>query len=525
MTIFKVLNVVLGDSQVNDNRIGIIKHICGGWNVEINIFDSIKDHSHNVYIWGFPYINSHILLNGVWNKNNLNQISGYYLAINISANSIEIVNDILGGYRVYYSVLDNTIIVSDKYEYIVERVKEKRKIEVDNEQLSFWMKHRYTLDEGTLFQKIKKLSPASKYTIDNGGLRHDTYFLNVPRNSNYRQLLHKNYTIIAENLKQVHKEYPDLTYILFYSGGVDSTFLLFVCKELGIPIKCVLIRYLPNWSVNQSDIERAKENLDRIGQEYTIVDVDLSVAKKEYEEIAVRELLFDRHLAVHFYQTFKVIADLFGKDIVVINGQSADSILSFGPSEFTKGNLIKRAILAFSNGPIGWVGKQISKRTNVRFVMPFGKKDSSISIMDDTNYIFAIDKKCEYLSLLSREYDSIIDQGITEFESVRMFSKIIGFLQGSDNQVVIKSALYNGIKKVVLPFTSPTFIYNVIKHKNNIYEIIKPKYFVRQLLKKRYHYECTRSRKLVIIDSDFDMLKFEKKMTDSYIERFKSFTK
>ena len=499
----------------------VINKSFGKQQVAIYFFEDATIINGNTYIWGFPYNNLDLLLKDSWTNSNLNKVAGYYVAIRVEEDRIEIVNDILGGYRLYYGAFENVIFISNDYEFLLSKAKDYSKISINKDQLKYWEKHRYTLNEGTLFQEIKKLSPAAKYIIDKDGIRYSSYFCNVSRRSSYNRLIRKNYSEIKNSIKTVYDQNPDIPYILFYSGGVDSTLLLFICREIGIPINCIVIKYLPEWSVNVADIERAKQNLQKLGQQYTVIEVNLYEAKKNFAALAVKEMLFDRHLAVHFYQTYKVVAEVFGNNIVVINGQSADSILSFGPSELTTGNKVKRAILAFSKGPIGLIGKMVCCIAKTRYIMPCGKKDSSISIMDDSDYVFAIDRKCDYFSMLENEYKRILTQKITSYESVRMYSKIIGFLQGSDNQIVIKAALDNGIKKVVMPFTSPEFIYNVVRYKNNCYEIFNPKYFVRQLLQKKYTYSGI-TKKNVVLKNDFDMTSFEKSMTNNYTSKVKS---
>ncbi|MEK7775559.1 MAG: hypothetical protein AAB305_06720, partial [Candidatus Zixiibacteriota bacterium] len=62
--------------------------------------------------------------------------------------------------------------------------------------------------------------------------------------------------------------------------------------------------------------------------------------------------------------------------------------------------------------------------------------------------------------------------------------KIDGFLQGSDNQVVIQSALSAGIDGVVMPFVSPAIISATVRHKHSLLDLVHPKYPVRRLLAK-----------------------------------------
>jgi hypothetical protein len=65
-------------------------------NIEFHTSSSPSFKNENTFIWGFP-INEDALLNGEWTPDILNTISGYYFAIRICENKIQIVNDVLGG--------------------------------------------------------------------------------------------------------------------------------------------------------------------------------------------------------------------------------------------------------------------------------------------------------------------------------------------------------------------------------------------------------------------------------------------
>ena len=98
-----------------------------------------------------------------------------------------------------------------------------------------------------------------------------------------------------------------------------------------------------------------------------------------------------------------------------------------------------------------------------------------------------------------------------------MYAKIISFLQGSDNQVVLQAASMNGIRKIVMPFTSPYFIYCTLKYKNNFREICNPKYFVRDITKKYFQYErYTFNKKNHVSVKVFDMEGFEESFNVTY---------
>ena len=65
-------------------------------------------------------------------------------------------------------------------------------------------------------------------------------------------------------------------------------------------------------------------------------------------------MLLNIILTLHFIGV-KKIKDLYGKDILIISGQSCDSIISFGPSQYTISNFIARYLIHFPNNFISQI--------------------------------------------------------------------------------------------------------------------------------------------------------------------------
>ena len=84
----------------------------GNYEVDIRTENIPNYFENSTYIWGFPYSHEKQLINDEWNNDTLNKISGYYFAIRIRNEEIEIVNDILAGYRMYFSYIENHIYMN-----------------------------------------------------------------------------------------------------------------------------------------------------------------------------------------------------------------------------------------------------------------------------------------------------------------------------------------------------------------------------------------------------------------------------
>lgn len=492
-------------------------------NIVISINQKPSFQNPSITIWGFP-LNEEILLESEWDEVNINKVHGYFFAVKECDAQIEMVNDILGGFRIYYSFINDKIVITDDYNLLEDKI--GNKLTINMEQYDYWKNHRFTLDNNTLYNEIFKVSPASFITYKSCKLSICSYFQNHDNTPDYKQYLRKNRAIIEEQLQLAYRKYSTSRFILFYSGGTDSTFLLCSLKKLKIPFTCVVIRYLPQWSVAEKDFIKAINRLHLFGiEDYEIIEADLNIAYNDFIDVAKQEMLFDRHISVHFYETYRRVAERFGSDIVVINGQSADSILGFGPTDISKGFFIQRCVL-YSNKltNIFWsifvkilLGKQ--------YRMPWTKEQKLMAMLDEHNYWFVLNQRCQYIKMLKDKINNNNFARLYSFYSKRMYAKIISFLQGPDNQIVIKSANHFGINKIIMPFTSPEFIYNVIKYKSDWKEIFVGKYFVRDILEEMIaDGQISKPEQLSYENpaNDFDMEAFENRILQSYNQYLKS---
>ena len=97
-----------------------------------------------------------------------------------------------------------------------------------------------------------------------------------------------------------------------------------------------------------------------------------------------------------------------------------------------------------------------------------------------------------------------------------MYLKIFGFLQGSDNQVVVKSCIINNFN-LIMPYMDWLLIYGVIAKKNSIKDIFYPKYPVTELLKES---EYISKKKEILIRKSFkhNLNKIESNLKKKFIK-------
>ena len=432
-------------------------------------------------IWG--YISNYEQNKERWN--------GYYFMIERQNDNIILSSDICGGYRMYYIECNGKYYFSDDYSYLISVLKKNNiPLILNHKEYLYWIKFGYTTGDSTLYSNINKIPPATQFVIAKNGMivSRKCYFRDIFNTADSIKHTKKSFELLANCFKTLYENNKNSPIILLYSGGVDSTLLAKMLQYLRIPYIAVIMKILPYNVDNLLDLERAKRNIEGCGAT-TIEYVDVSLEKGYDRNITslLKDLLFDRHLAISFYETMHFISEKFGKDSVVICGQAADSVLSFGPSDFNLSSFIKRCILYGNKFTNLLFQPLVNKELGRQYSIVLNRYEKMLAFCDHTRYIYALNSNVEYFSLLKNVVDSCTTH-LKSSASKYMYLKLFTHLQGSDNQVVIKSANAFGINKVILPFTSVDMVYTTVRYKSIWREIFCPKYVVRDILKRYFRY-------------------------------------
>ncbi len=124
----------------------------------IAVFDSSStEFNEETFFFGYP-INLHSSKQSSA-KEYLNQLKGYWSKLEITESAISITQDIVGGNRLYYMTKDNTTVISDNYQFILNKI--DAPIQLNNFEYSYWKKHRYTTGAETLIKGLHKFQPAT----------------------------------------------------------------------------------------------------------------------------------------------------------------------------------------------------------------------------------------------------------------------------------------------------------------------------------------------------------------------------
>lgn len=429
-----------------------------------------------------------------------NKLKGYWLKVDIKDDKIVLTNDILGGYRVYYFVQNNNIYISDNYSIILKGI-ENTKLKKNEVEYDYWLKHRYTTGKATFIEGLKKLNPASILEVSENSFTERSYFNDTKRSSNavkHKNTIHEDllntFSIIKKSEQKV---------ILLFSGGKDSCLLLQYLLHFNIPFTPVFLKLNPISNFGLEDLKRVRAVAKELGLQLDEVEINLSDLTIEEKQTIIEKQLFDRHFSVLHYKGSEIIKEKHGNNCLVINGQSSDSILSFGPSENSLMSYFRRKIMYKPKTIISKIGLLLLMlKTKKRFKLPVNKQDSLVALFDEYKYTRVIDCQVEksYIKYLN-EYITNQTKHLASLYSKEMYVKILSFSQGSDNQVVVNSSKINKIL-TIMPFATPNIIYNTIKYKDENLEIKKPKYIIDTILEEEFsfHYNKLKFSEIDVSD-------------------------
>ena len=450
--------------------------------IEIAIFDKVFCKDKNNIIFGFPLISKDSLLKS---KKFSKNTKGVWAKISIKNNEVKITTDILGGFRLYYTKKKNMIVISDQYDYLI--TKQNQKLSINNQEYTFWKKHRYTSGGSTFFKEIKKINPATTLSISGNQINEKSYFKNILRKGNFDKHIKNIENDLDNTFLKIKK--TEERKILFFSGGKDSCLLAKYLLKHNIKFNAVYIHLNSNNANEQFSLNRAKQIAKSMDLRFEIITVDENTMKVSMKNEIMKNQLFDRHISLIYYYGCKELKRKYGDNILLVNGQSADNILSFGPSESTLMSYFRRSIMYFPKSLISKIGLfllKIKERKNFSF--PLNENEKLYALFDDYKYTRVIQPD------LDKEYKEYFTKYICEsvkhlssFHSKEMLCKILSYCQGSDNQVVINSARHFGLK-VIMPFSTSEIIYATIKYKNETLELKKPKYVIDYILLNKFNF-------------------------------------
>jgi hypothetical protein len=413
----------------------------------------------------------------------IDEIKGYFLYVGIDENRAVVANDIAGGFRTYTGRVGDTTYLSDDHSFILEKLRAAAPLEVNEHEYEYWKKHRYTTGGATFIRRCDKLPPASVLTIAQSGITINSYFRDLAADTDASRHSRLFVDDLSETLRSLDRINHPI--VLFMSGGNDSTLMALMLRELKSDFNPVFVKLNPSYPANESDAFRAKGVASYLGLTLKEMEVNLADVMSDLESIA-SEMLFDRHFSVLHFGALRQLQREFGRDVIIVNGQSCDAVLSHGPSANSKGDFAARVLC---HRPMTlWstlAGAAVNVKHDWKYVVPRTKREYLLSRLDPFRYYSVLEKhgSDSYRGYLGEITDSLESQ-FNHRRALNIYLSVYSYLQGADNQVVIRSARSNGIERVIMPYASPQIIYATAAHRDSGREIRHPKYPVTDALRK-----------------------------------------
>ena len=462
---------------------------------------------NNLFIFGFPQIANFSKINKYNIKNEYKNISGYFFILVINKNSVEFYTDIVSNYRVYFMFDKNKLSIFDDNH--LQNYSKKSILEKD--YFNFFKEKNYTPGDKTFFKNIYKFQPSTHYYFDKKlQIKKKILFPNLQNRPNIKKCKTKIKKYFQNSINKIKNE----KIVLLFSGGLDSYFLYKTLKENKIKFRCAYFYTHPASYETEKNLQKVKLICKNDKKILDLVKINLKDLQSTQNFIK-KKMVFNYHFSLLFYKGIEYLKEKYGKNILIISGQSCDSILSFGPSQNTIPNFFARYLI---NYPFSLFSKLIPHILNLKFKLkltnPKNLKEFYSSFFKSF-YYYPLNypsnfKKYSFFRDLFKDI-----KFINYRYSKLMFLKCYGFLQGPDNMVMIKSANYHRINKIFLPFASYEFISIILKYYNFQKDVFFPKYILKSLCKE---YDKFEKRK---IKFDIYLAPIDLKMKNNYIKYLK----
>lgn len=395
---------------------------------------------------------------------------------------IEIQTDFFAGQRIYYWEEGPKLYITDNIFKFLDESDLKNE-PLDEFESEYFKKHGYTSGDSTMYKRIKKIPPASLFTIDKNGLKIKSKWnlYNVKEDADSRKFSESLLKSVQKQLEILNNT-PEKV-LLCFSGGKDSTYLAHILKDLGIDFNLVFFRD-KNLKINNKEAKRAMTSAQKLGK--TIEYIDITGLKDDTIEEAIQRFnFFDKHYCRYHFYGLKEIKRIYGENVIMVNGQNADSILSFGPSEEKIGSWIKRYLLYGDNLTLKrCFASVIGMLFRKKLIVPTSLSTRQNAFYDNFKYCLLLDSSTEDYNIKVSdkvsELMSSLPEDIIEREAM-MYLKAMSHMQASDAQVVTQSAKYHGLG-LLMPLAPSDIMRLTLKYKDDKRELYHPKYALNSKL-------------------------------------------
>ena len=418
----------------------------------------------------------------------------YYLLVN-QGDKWTLISDPYALLKLYILESTDTLVLSDDYLNLTEY---NVKFTVNEQALKFQFLNSYTPSRHTIINEISKVPPATIRTFSNDSYEDQSYLLlNSKAQFEGEKMVEEFEKDMQRCIDFFGKYYNKKS--LFLSGGMDSSFLLNFLIKSGVPPDELNSMTGKMSGLGQSelidndyDILFSEKLSKDQGVKHQILDYDYSSERVLDDFLLLRDNLHNDYAPGFGYVGFSEAIPDDGR--IVINGQNADSVLSFGGSghPFFKGGKLhglagffRRDFQFFHGEKRGFFQKIVA-----RFLMNlYYKKNYGLSASDfsDKDYLLGIAMNPQNYPYWEKDecFDSIKDIGeLAKWMNEEYINPIINanpelsyhgyfeliyhntYMQGGANRGALLSGQLKN-KNVVLPYTDISLLEKMVMLKPN----------------------------------------------------------
>lgn len=459
----------------------------------------------------------------------VNRLGGYFCLVitDLRTGTTRLATDLYGNYRLYAISDGQSVIISDDWRALTERLRDQESgVEINPHEQYYFQRHRYTTGGGTFVKGLHKILPGSLLTQRDGRLNwRPCLRTRIERQYDDSRYAQENLCLITETIRD--KLQPDRPNLLFFSGGIDSTFLACVMGKAGIEFTPLLTRWEPTDRDNLVDQNKARIVTKHLGLPLMVCHVDLQRNQQLVDRAALRNP-FDKPYPVPFEYTYKWLAEKYGP-CNIINGQSSDSIYCWGASGKTIGSFLQRFLVndLFVRAPglarrlaASAIAAVYRRRWSVpyRFRVPVGEDDYWVGLLDPQGYLPVVHTEQEYA-----EYHSFLQRIVTRLrqgldndsEAMRIYMKMM-YLQGPANVYIIQAARGYG-HNLILPFVDARVLNLRRRYQNDKRDLVHPRYVLEKTLTQTFGFDPAIVEKGKKVDfAEADQTNYEQLVKQAY---------
>ena len=405
-------------------------------------------------------------------------IPAHFALIFIEKKQMTVVSDPYGIIKIYYYCKDGKVVLADSLQDF-----QSENLSLHYQALKYYFITGYTPSKHTYFNEIFKIEPCTLNRFDQSAMVDTQIYARFGEEAVCGEDFLERFQLAISNVLDFATEHYNRNEIAL-SGGIDSTYLL-MQMEAQCGLEDSVLSAFKMKGLNQKrlidndyDLIFANKLADMVSSSLTEVDYDFDESGVLDDFNLLRDNLGCEYAPAMGYVGYCKSVDV---DAVLINGQNADSVLSFGGMGWPRFNGFKLTGLngLFTrhfqfNGPedtVSPMGRIAGFLRSIYYRINFPKSKCSftrenyfkgLGLNPENRFYFDDDPvyqhiaepnelaawfKSAYIEPLLNTYEELSDHAL----SVIIYNRT--YMQGSANRSTVLSALLAG-KGIILPYAS-----------------------------------------------------------------------